>query len=325
MIIIVGDYTPFTGNHTTLMRLREILALRYRTMPFDITKDKMIHLLQYKFYCQKDNKKLIMICLNANRCKKILQHINIPYVLIAGGTDVNKNMYSIKQYFEKAWKVISFTECMKKTLHLHIKKQVHVIPQSQPRCIISNRWIRKKLNIKHKDILVLLPAGIRPVKDVTYLLNAIKQWNNETDHRIVLVVIGPVRDKDYYKKVKDIKLDFFKIHGPVKSPNLCAAMTEADIVVNTSISEGMSGALLEAMSLGCFIMARNINANRELILQNNEPCGVLFDSPKMFVKLAKQNLKQNNIFRDNARKYVDSKFNFIKEREAYMRIFESTV
>ena len=60
------------------------------------------------------------------------------------------------------------------------------------------------------------------------------------------------------------------------------AMEEADVVVNTSLSEGMSSAILEAMSLGTLVMARNIPANR--VLLKNLDHGILFSTPEEFCK-----------------------------------------
>ena len=98
--------------------------------------------------------------------------------------------------------------------------------------------------------------------------------------------MGPVRDIELYKKLKLRESEYFYIHEPVSKPLMYQAMTQADVVVNTSISEGMSGALLEAMSCETLIFARDIPANRELLSCSqksmSEPhCGVLFRTPKI--------------------------------------------
>ena len=61
---------------------------------------------------------------------------------------------------------------------------------------------------------------------------------------------------------------------------MLSAMKEADVVVNTSVSEGMSGAILEAMGIGTPVMARNIPANNALL--HKDKVGILFSTPKDF-------------------------------------------
>jgi len=126
----------------------------------------------------------------------------------------------------------------------------------------------------------LLVAGIRPIKDVLYLCDAmmnlrssLKQQQKEEDQVQVLllptlVIIGPILDKVYHETVLEAVL---KSEGGVK---LFPAVSQLEInkmarsslaILNTSLSEGQSSALLEAMTWGVPVMARNITGNRKLL------------------------------------------------------------
>lgn len=153
------------------------------------------------------------------------------------------------------------------------------------------------------DILVdiaspffLLIAGIRPVKDVLYLRDAIMKLrytlkqhqldrkkaislstssspmnssSSITDRDIpCLVIIGPILDNLYYSEIlKEIE----KSEGAIK---FYPAITQSEVhqvalhslaVLNSSISEGQSSALLEAMTLGVPVMVKDIVANKKLL------------------------------------------------------------
>ena len=64
-----------------------------------------------------------------------------------------------------------------------------------------------------------------------------------------LILVGPIRDQELYQRLKAKESECFRIHPPVSRAKILMAMEEADVVVNTSLSEGMSSAILEAMSL----------------------------------------------------------------------------
>ena len=146
---------------------------------------------------------------------------------------------------------------------------------------------------------MLLPAGIRAVKDPAYLIDALQAWNSELAGEkttssgasaVKLVLIGPIRDEGLYESLKSRESDSFMIHEEVSRALLLEAIAEADVVVNTSVSEGMSSALLEAMAAETLVIARDIPANRELLVgpaSSSLGCGILFQSPEDFVSVTK--------------------------------------
>ena len=63
-------------------------------------------------------------------------------------------------------------------------------------------------------------------------------------------------------------------------------MQEADAVVNSSVSEGMSNVLMESMSVGTVCVVRANAGNRALIAHNQN--GMLFGTPEEFVDAAQR-------------------------------------
>ena len=66
---------------------------------------------------------------------------------------------------------------------------------------------------------------------------------------------------------------------PVNRSALLAAISEADIVLNSSRTEGQCGAIMEAMALGTPVLARCNRGNCDLI-GNGEDRGGLFKTAK---------------------------------------------
>lgn len=69
----------------------------------------------------------------------------------------------------------------------------------------------------------------------------------------MLAIIGPARDHDeYFEDFMSAVAETSGVHyiSPVAHQKLIAAIQQATVLLNTSISEGASNAILEAMDLG---------------------------------------------------------------------------
>jgi glycosyltransferase involved in cell wall biosynthesis len=101
-------------------------------------------------------------------------------------------------------------------------------------------------------------------------------------------------------------------------------------VLNTSESEGLSNALVEAMRCGALCIARRIDGNAALLTHLNT--GVLFDSPAECVDVIDRawrskhdgdtSLDVGGIVR-NARAYASAHLSELTERAAYRRLLDS--
>lgn len=152
----------------------------------------------------------------------------------------------------------------------------------------------------------LLPAGLRPVKDVLWAVDAIDATlgagSANASPPFVLAIVGPSLDDKYRDAVVE-RLGRSKnvvLIPPVDRAHAVGYMRAATAVVNTSKSEGQSGALLEAAAAGVPIIARDIPGNRallDLLLDatgetpdgerdeegfESHPCGLLCPTPESF-------------------------------------------
>ncbi|KAG8012194.1 Glycosyltransferase 1 domain-containing protein 1, partial [Nibea albiflora] len=169
---------------------------------------------------------------------------------------------------------------------------------------------------EHVDELhvFLLVCGLRGVKDPLYLVEGFSEWHCENPLN-VLVIIGP--------KVSAQTAGVF-LAQERSQQELHAAMKRCFAVVNSSVSEGMSAAILEAMDLGVPVLARDIPGNAAVV--KHEITGLLYSSPQEFVHQS-QRLVSDQELRErvvrNGKLYVEEHHSLKQERETYRRLVDS--
>ncbi|CAB1321855.1 unnamed protein product, partial [Coregonus sp. 'balchen'] len=105
---------------------------------------------------------------------------------------------------------------------------------------------------------------------------------------------------------------------------LHAAMRRSAALVNSSVSEGMSAAILEAMDLEVPVVARDIPGNTAVV--QHEVTGLLYSSPKEFVRVSQRLLVDGELRErvvTNGKRYVEEHHSLDHEREAYQRLVDT--
>lgn len=102
---------------------------------------------------------------------------------------------------------------------------------------------------------------------------------------------------------------------------LHAAMKRCFAMVNSSISEGMSAAILEAMDLGVPVVARDIPGNSSVV--QHDVTGLLYSTPQEFVHQSQRLLSDHELrgrVVHNGKLYVEEHHSLKRERETYQRL-----
>ncbi|CDQ56356.1 unnamed protein product [Oncorhynchus mykiss] len=105
---------------------------------------------------------------------------------------------------------------------------------------------------------------------------------------------------------------------------LHAAMRRSAALVNSSVSEGMSAAILEAMDLEVPVVARDIPGNTAVV--QHEVTGLLYSSPQEFVRVSQRLLVDGELRERvvaNGKRYVEKHHSLDHEREAYQRLVDT--
>ncbi|MBD3248618.1 glycosyltransferase, partial [Candidatus Woesearchaeota archaeon] len=183
---------------------------------------------------------------------------------------------------------------------------------------------KKKLGLKEDDRLIGIVARLAPEKDIFTLIRAFKIVNKETENcKLLIVGDGPLR-----KKLEDFSYDNKNIKFLGMRNDIPMLMNLFDIFVLSSLHEGNSQTIREAMASSKPVVATAVGGNPELIV--DEKTGLLVpkkDHEKMaqaFIRLLKdKNLRENmgNAGKKRAEKY----FSIEKQAENYERLYERYV
>ncbi|XP_069894072.1 glycosyltransferase 1 domain-containing protein 1-like, partial [Dipodomys merriami] len=139
---------------------------------------------------------------------------------------------------------------------------------------------RSEINQSADNLWVfLLICGLRQVKDPLFLVDAFSEWHEE-EPGVYLVIVGPEVDPEFTREVKARvkRASGVRLVGEMSQGDLHAAMKNCFALVNSSLSEGMSAAILEAMDLEVPVLARNIPGNAAVV--EHEVTGLLFSDPQ---------------------------------------------
>ena len=309
-----------SGNNTTLVRLSKVMNFPNLINFTNKIENHIIGIHAYKF--GKD-----ILLENKNIFPK-----NLNFILIVGGTDLNIDINDpnkepvIKQTIINAQCIICFNIfmyfiIMNKYHHCINIDKVKIIPQSVEkslRLIPKSNYLKEliydRIKIKEYNKVFIMVGNIRKVKNPFFLEDIFK--NHLKNKGYILVLIGEIIDDLDENLLKDKWSDNFYYLGPIDKRFLPYVYSQANGLINTSDSEGMSSSILEAMCYHCPIYARNIDGNKAII--NHQKTGFLFDTPIDFLNLIEQ---PTNDITKNAYEYVYNYHSKKKEIEAYSELF----
>ncbi|XP_042684848.1 glycosyltransferase 1 domain-containing protein 1 isoform X1 [Centrocercus urophasianus] len=283
-----------------------------------------------------------------------LQGSRIPFGIIFGGTDINEDIRSeekrrvmgavlgearfavafttkMKELAAAAWKVSYSTSSwleLQKGNEPDASQKIYVQYQGiRTTPIETFDWCRFLQNADipadTEDLhIFLLICGLRRVKDPLYLVDVFSDWHRK-DPTVHLGIIGPAVDPLLTHEMKEKIKRAPGVHLLQEMPqdDLHAAMRRCFAVVNSSISEGMSAAILEAMDLDIPVLARNIPGNAAII--KHKETGLLFSDPQEFVVLSKSLMDDPIMKREivtRAKDYVKKYHSWECERKAYQNL-----
>ncbi|XP_052546784.1 glycosyltransferase 1 domain-containing protein 1 isoform X3 [Tympanuchus pallidicinctus] len=266
-----------------------------------------------------------------------LQGSRIPFGIIFGGTDINEDIRSEEKrrvmgaVLGEARFAVAFTTKMKELAAAawpDASQKIYVQYQGiRTTPIETFDWCRFLQNADipadTEDLhIFLLICGLRRVKDPLYLVDVFSDWHRK-DPTVHLGIIGPAVDPLLTHEMKEKIKRAPGVHLLQEMPqdDLHAAMRRCFAVVNSSISEGMSAAILEAMDLDIPVLARNIPGNAAII--KHKETGLLFSDPQEFVVLSKSLMDDPIMKREivtRAKDYVKKYHSWECERKAYQNL-----
>lgn len=336
-ILFIACLCPKTGNNTTAERIRNYIESAGHTCElrdageFESSAEVAQLISQDPLF----NGALAIHLFKAGR---LLLDIQVPFGVIFGGTDINEDIkieqkcLVMEKVLQKARFAVAFTEKMKEASELFLFSQrgkVYVQPQGIQTAVAKKfcwtEFLRSTdVSTARVDELrvFLLVCGLRRVKDPLYLVQAFSEWHCQ-DPLNVLIIIGPKIDPVFSAEVESVIRRTAGVYMAQERSQreLHAAMRKCFALVNSSVSEGMSAAILEAMQLGVPVLARD-NAGNAAIVQH-KITGLLFSSPQDFVDQSQRLLSDHELRETLVRSgkdYVEEHHSLKQERETYQRL-----
>ncbi|XP_039936533.1 glycosyltransferase 1 domain-containing protein 1 [Hirundo rustica] len=334
-LLLLACLRAHTGNATTAARIRDHL---HAAGHICVLEDAFLYESPAEIANLTSADKFdAALAIHLYKGGRLLQGSRIPFGIIFGGTDVNEDTKCKEKrqvmgaVLEEARFAVAFTVEMKELAAAEwpdARKKIYV--QSQGIKTTPSETFDWYRFLQNADIptdtgslyLFLLVCGLRRVKDPLYLVEVFSDWHRK-DPRVHLGIIGPAVDPLFTSEVKEKVKRAPGVHVLQELPQeeLHAAVRACFALVNSSISEGMSAAILEAMDLDIPVLARNIPGNAAII--KHKETGLLFCSPQEFVVLSKSLMNDPVMEKEittRAKDYVRKHHSWEAERKTYQNL-----
>lgn len=320
-LIIPEDTPPTGGNRISASRLAESLTGRgFNASTWLYTA----HLPSFDIYHAWNARRVGVRLIEEGMDPKTL-------VVTWTGTDLWQDWVNdyrpIKQALDPVRFQVVFTEDARRRLLEDAPDwadRVLVIPPSVNECLF--RPAADAVSVPHP--LILLAGGVRPVKRSHWAIDLVDRLRRETKRDVHLAIAGPIRHMGEWSVVKEKAATREWVHlvGEVPKEEMPGWYTAADLVLNTSSVEGVSNALMEAMSCGSLVLATDIQGNRALI--EDKVTGLLFHDEEEFLEHAVYGLKggpEVEKIRQRARHHILAHHALSKETDHYVTLYESSL
>ncbi len=229
----------------------------------------------------------------------------LPFVVLLTGTDVNHGLDDpeqasvIRTILQQARVVLYQNPMLAATLSANHPEWTHKLQELPPGITLGNQPynLRQKHNLAADKVLFLCPAGLRPVKGLVELLAMFDLVAAESQS-FQLAFCGPILDESYANSFTQAvqQRPWACYLGTIPAPAMASAIQSADVILNNSVSEGLSNALLEAAVLGVPILARNIPGNATVVQHGSN--GRLFNDAQEFCRDALQFINDPDLRRN---------------------------
>ncbi|GAB7027136.1 GPMC system family 4 glycosyltransferase [Geotalea toluenoxydans] len=266
---------------------------------------------------------------------RLKEQYGIPYVITLTGTDIYEAIIDHRR--EETFRALNgaaglvvFHESVRDRLLNHLPQleaSTVVIPQGVELPEEPCRRARE-FPFSSDSFSFLLPAGLRPVKNVLFPLGPLAALHDQYP-RIRLILAGPVLDPAYAAQVMDSLKGYPFAHylGGIGHDEMGCLYNKAEVVLNTSIFEGgMANSILEALAYGKAVLAADIEGNRSLIADGKT--GFLYQNERQFLQKAEQLVCRPDMraaFGAAGRKLVRERFAPEKEIAGYLRLYQGVL
>ncbi len=264
-ILAFSPFDPATlsGNSTTLRRVQK--ALQARGHAFEIVAVSPTTSRDDAAKAIDRFRPDVLHFYHSYKTGRLLPSLpRMPAVVTVSGTDLNhdyevpERREVIDQAIARAGGVVTYNASLAARV-----PRATVIPKG---VTLGDRPfdLRGTAGVREGAFVFFQPGGVRPIKNNLAAIDGLSPLKKEA----VLIFAGPILDAGYgHQLANRLAKEPWIRHLPHIPPDaMAAAYRASDGVLNTSLSEGLSNALMEAMTVGRPILASDIPGNRDLLV-----------------------------------------------------------
>jgi len=229
---------------------------------------------------------------DARRCGIQLLGSRTPWVISLSGEDLHEDTQHgdqgpiVCEVIRRAHRVLVPSEQAAAVVEERVPDaigKIDVVARAATRLSTDGTDLRRSLGIPRQRFLVFLPGGLRPIKGQHRAISAI-QVLRAAGADVEMILAGPEQDVDYAEHVRELckNQPAVRVLPTLANERMGAAYVDADVVLNTSLSEGAAPTILEAGILGRPVIASDVPGNRELI--RHKETGLLFGDEEEMAK-----------------------------------------
>lgn len=204
---------------------------------------------------------------------RLRERFGVPLITTLTGTDINLDFADpvkrrvMREVLTRSAAVTVFQETLLPRLHrLGIPEdRIRVIHQSVDFPERGDRDYRAGLGLSDDTPVILMLGGLRQVKQMDYAIAVLKKIRRRHP-TFQLLIAGPLLEPEATADLDEA----LRVHpwirylGEVPRHQVPSLIEQTDLVLNTSRSESESNAILEALSFGRIVIARDIPGNAHL-------------------------------------------------------------
>lgn len=227
--------------------------------------------------------------------------------------------------------VVNSKELRKFTINHGIKERKIILIENglefeKFKNIIAPEKLKKELKLSNLPLITMI-AHFRKQKDYPTMISALAYLKKDIDFNFLSVGTKTTNENELYKVKRLVnKLDLHNIYFLGFRNDIPDILSITDIWVSSTLFEGQSNSLLEAMVMKKSIVTTNIPENAEVVRNGKEALLVPTKSPKILANTIKTLLNDKTLaekLANNAYKRVIEKYNIDKTIYKLERLYNS--
>lgn len=346
-VVVVTTWFPgepefYTDDRFTIIRLKSRREKTYQSNPYEMLS-WWRHAVRY-FNQQSHAMITFDICLanftmpGGAVAKYLKRKYNIPYVILSHGHDIPWAYPRIMFFWHLIFYRTIKSICKASAANVLLSKEIKISADqflgeryaSKNKVFFNGLYIdRFNKSIQGEKLKIIFIGRLVPQKSPLLFLEVIKRLQNEAiPFEVVILGDGELKNKmeEFVEKNQLFPIAF---KGKVSHAEVLKELSRSNLLISTSESEGMSLAILEAISTGVYVVATDVSGNDNMIMEGINGNLVPKQDPLEIGNKVKafyyEKLLKNYTYPDNYLELMDNLFSWDKIAKQYIHLFSEII